>query len=446
MPKWSFRGGTHPPENKSSTAGLPIVPAKLPSRIAVLIHANSGCLQAPIVAKGDQVQKGQLLANPGAKLAVPVHSPTSGKVVGIGPVRTASGALDQAIFIEPDGEDRLAETCAPVTNLESLSKEQIIGIIMDAGIVGMGGAEFPTHVKLTLPANAKVDTLLINGAECEPYLTADHRLMLERSGDIVRGAQILMKALGVTRTVIGVEDNKPDAIEAMTKAASKAPGVEVVSLRTRYPQGSEKQLIKSTLGRDVPPGCLPFHVGVVVNNAATAVSVADRFDRGLPLIERVVTITGSAIAHPANLLVKIGTSAGELIEQCGGFVGEPAKLIFGGPMMGMAVSSPDVPTSKGCSGILALSRAEARVYEPMPCIRCGRCIEACPMGLEPAVLHQWSDSGIWDQAEACHAMDCIECGVCSYECPSRRNLVQSIKRAKFEIGVRRQAAKERRAK
>jgi electron transport complex protein RnfC len=292
----------------------------------------------------------------------------------------------------------------------------------------------------------KVDTLLINGAECEPYLTADHRLMVERPGDVVRGTQILMKAIGVDRAVIGIEDNKPDAVDALSRAVAEASAggaVEVAAVRTHYPQGSEKHLIKSVLGREVAPGCLPFSVGVVVNNVGTAVAVADRFDRGLPLIERVVTVTGSGVAQPANIMMKIGTPAIELIEQCGGFTGDPGKIIFGGPMMGAAVPAADVPTTKGTSGILVLDRAESRSVEPMPCIRCGRCVESCPMRLEPALLHQWSEAGMWSEAEAYHALDCIECGVCSYECPSRRNLVQAIKYAKAEIGARRRAARER---
>ncbi|MDD4336301.1 MAG: electron transport complex subunit RsxC [Firmicutes bacterium] len=443
MPKGSFRGGVHPPENKERTAALRTVVARRPSQVVVLLHQGSNCPLTPTVARGDHVRMGQKIADTEAKWGVPSHSPVSGKVASIGLVRTAFGAQDQAIFIEPDGEDVLDESCVPVDNVFSQPPEKLIEIIREAGIVGMGGAEFPTHIKLSLPPKVEVDTLLLNGAECEPYLTADHRLMVERPRDIVRGAQILMRAIGVMRTRIGIEDNKPDAIHAMRDAAVSAAGVEVVPVKTRYPQGSEKHLIKSVLGREVPPGRLPFSVGVVVSNVGTAAAVSDRFDRGLPLIERVVTVTGSAVATPMNLIAKIGTPASELIEACGGFVGEPGKIIFGGPMMGMAVPSADVPTGKGTSGILVMSQEESVAFKEMPCIKCGQCVDACPMRLEPAFLHQWSGAGLWDEAEAYHAMDCIECGVCTYVCPSRRNLVQAIKRAKFEISARRRAARER---
>lgn len=425
---------------------MPIVAAQRPSKVVVLLNMGTGSALSSLVAKGDLVHKGQKIADPIGRFGVPSHSPVSGKVAAIGAVRTGLGTMDQAITIEPDGQDTLDESCVPVENADSLSPAEIVSIIREAGIVGMGGAQFPTHVKLTLPPNAKVDALLINGAECEPYLTADHRLMVERPEDVVRGTRILMKAIGVDRAVIGVEDNKPDAVEALQRAiASAAPAgtIDVVAVRTHYPQGSEKHLIKSVLGREVAPGCLPFSVGVVVNNVGTAVAVADRFDRGLPLIERVVTVTGSGVANPANIMMKVGTSAIELIEQCGGFVGDPGKIIFGGPMMGAAVPSAEAPTTRGTSGILVLDRAESRSFEPMPCIRCGRCVELCPMRLEPALLHQWSEARLWSEAEAYHALDCIECGVCSYECPSRRNLVQAIKYAKAEIGARRRAARER---
>lgn len=425
---------------------MPIVAAARPSRVAVALNTGTGGALSSLVARGDLVRKGQKVAEPVGRFGVPAHSPVSGKVTATGAVRTGLGMMDQAIIIEPDAQDALDESCVAVENVDSLSQAEIVSIIREAGIVGMGGAQFPTHVKLTLPPNAVVDTLLINGAECEPYLTADHRLMVERPQDVLRGTRILMKAIGVDRAVIGVEDNKPDAVEALKRAAVGAAAgetIQVVAVRTHYPQGSEKHLIKSVLGREVAPGCLPFSVGVVVSNVGTAVAVADRFDRGLPLIERVVTVTGPGVAKPANIMMKIGTPAIELIEQCGGFAGDVGKIIFGGPMMGAAIPSADAPTTRGTSGILVLDRAQSRSFEPMPCIRCGRCVELCPMRLEPALLHQWSEAGLWSEAEAYHALDCIECGVCSYECPSRRNLVQAIKYAKAQIGAMRRAARER---
>ncbi|MCR4426382.1 MAG: electron transport complex subunit RsxC, partial [Firmicutes bacterium] len=367
MPKGSFRGGVHPPGNKSSTAGLSIVRAQRPSQVVVMLRQATRSALTPIVEKGSAVLMGQKIADSEDRRAVPVHSPVSGKVTGIVTVRAWNGCLEPAVAIESDGEDTLADSVAPVAEVEALSREELLAIIRDAGIVGMGGAEFPTHAKLALPANVKADTFIINGAECEPYLTADHRLMVERPADVVRGAQILMSAVGVSKGIIAVEDNKPDAAEALRHAARAAQGIEVAVVETKYPQGSEKHLIKSVLGRSVPPGCLPFHVGVVVNNVATAVAVADRFDRGMPLIERVVTVTGSAVASPANVLARIGTKAQELIDQCGGYSMEPGKIVFGGPMMGCPIPSTDVSISKGTSGILVLSQAEAKRIEPIAC-------------------------------------------------------------------------------
>ncbi|OPZ65454.1 MAG: Electron transport complex protein RnfC [Firmicutes bacterium ADurb.Bin506] len=445
MPRGTFRGGIHPPGNKSLTSGLPTEPAKQPSKICVPLNTASLPLTS-LVAKGDTVRRGQMVANTDAKFGVPMHSPVSGKVTGISAIRTCAGIDDMAIIIENDGNDTLDESCVPMTNVMSMSRDEIIAAIRGAGIVGMGGAMFPTHIKLAVPPSAKVDTLLLNGAECEPYLTADHRLMLERPDDVIAGAQIIMRAIDVKTCIIGIEDNKPDAVASMGKAAAKASGIQVMAVHTMYPQGSEKHLIKSALGRAVPPGCLPFQVGVVVSNVGTAAAVADKFYRGLPLIDRVVTITGSAVARPANLLMKIGTLASELVEQCGGVKGELGKAVFGGPMMGQAVWSLDVPTTKGTSGILLMTAAEAVEQETLACIRCGRCVDACPMRLEPALLHQWAQQKRWSEAENYHALDCIECGACAYSCPSGRPLVQAIRHAKFEINAIKKAARERGAK
>jgi len=445
MPRGTFRGGIHPPGNKSLTSGSPIELAKQPSKIFVPLNTASLPLTS-LVAKGDTVHKGQKVAQCEAKFGVPMHSPVSGKVTGIVAIRTCAGIDDMAIVIENDGNDTLHESCVPVPEVMSMSRDEIIAGIREAGIVGMGGAMFPTHIKLAIPPTAKVDTLLLNGAECEPYLTADHRLMLERPGDVIDGAQIIMRAIDVKRCIIAIEDNKSDAVTAMTAAAAKAQGIEVLAVHTMYPQGSEKHLIKSAVGREVPPGSLPFSVGVVVSNVGTAAAVADKFHRGLPLIERVVTITGSSVVRPANLMMKIGTLASELIEQCGGIKGELGKAVFGGPMMGQAVRSLDVPTNKGTSGILLMTAAEAVEHEALACIRCGRCVDACPMRLEPALLHQWAQGKLWNEADKYHALDCIECGACAYTCPSNRPLVQAIRHAKFEISKIKKAAKERGAK
>jgi electron transport complex protein RnfC len=359
-----------------------------------------------------------------------VHAPVSGKITAITEIPHLSGKMVGAITIENDNLETSA-ACVASPDYISFTTEQLIDRILAAGIVGMGGATFPTHVKLSPPKGKPIDTLIINGVECEPYLTADYRLMLEKPAEIIAGAKVLMKILGVKKGFIGIEANKPKAIDAMKKALGNDASLSVVTLKVKYPQGAEKMLIKAIVNREVPPRALPLDVGVVVQNVATAVAVHDAARYSRPLIERVVTVTGDAIIEPKNLLVRIGTSVADLIAECGGFSGDPAKVIMGGPMMGFALPSVNTPVTKGTSGIIALSAKSALCSDDFnPCFKCGRCIDACPMGLIPSMLGVLSEKGFYEQTKEYNLHDCFECGSCTYVCPSKRPMVQFIKLAK----------------
>jgi electron transport complex protein RnfC len=404
-------------------------------------HIGAPC--EPVVQIGDEVKVGQKIGEAKGFVSVPVHSSVSGKVTAVEPRLYSGGMAVPCIVIESDMQNIVSDQVVPKGDLTGLSAEDIKNIIKEAGIVGMGGATFPTHVKLAPPPDKKVDTVILNGAECEPYLTSDHRLMLEYPENVVFGLQALMKALGVKKGYIGIETNKPDAIEKVFEAAKDVADIEVVALKTKYPQGAEKQLIYACTGREVPSGGLPADAGVVVNNVGTAAAVAKAIKTGMPLIERIVTVTGAGVNSPKNLLVKIGTSFRDIIEQCGGLKGKVGKVIAGGPMMGITQFSLDIPAIKGTSGILVLSEEEARLPEPSNCIKCGKCVETCPINLMPVNISMYSLANRHDQAEALNAMDCIECGSCSYVCPAKRPLVDSIRVSKREILARRKKAQSK---
>ncbi len=431
--RFTFRGGIHPPHFKEATENVAVERAKEPQIVTIPLHQHIGASCEPLVKVGDKVKIGQKIGGAQAFVSAPVHSSIAGTVKKIVSLPSSTGSNTMSIVIESDGSNEIHEDVKPKGKLHSLSKEKILEIIKEAGITGMGGAGFPTFVKLSPPPEKTIDTIILNGAECEPYLTADHRLMLESPKKIVLGLKAIMKAVGVRKGYIGIEDNKPDAIEIMEKAAINDPHIEVVVLKTKYPQGDEKRLINAATGRIVPSGGLPMDVGVIVNNVGTAFAVADAIETGMPLVERVVTVTGSAVKEPKNLIVKVGTSFKEIIEQCGGYKQKPGKIISGGPMMGIAQYTDEVPVIKGTSGILVLNEKEAHIPNPQACIRCGKCVDICPVNLQPLFISQFSMKRMYDEAEGYQALACIECGSCSYICPSKRPLLHSIRMAKREI-------------
>lgn len=432
------KGGIHPPYRKEISAKGEITPIKAPERVVVPLSQHIGAPCSPTVAIGDEVKIGQIVGIAEAFVSAPVHAPISGKVVALGEFPAPAGKMVNCVVIENDGQEQWVDLKEDEDYL-SVPPDEMKKKISAAGIVGMGGAAFPTLVKLSPPKEKPIDTIILNGAECEPYLTADHRLMLERPGDIINGLKVLMKCLGVKKGFVGIESNKPDALETMTNAAVAAgsinnTSIEVYGLEVKYPQGAEKMLIAALTGREVPPRALPMDVGVLVQNVGTAAAVYEAVRYGRPLIERVVAVTGHGITRPGNYRVKVGTLISHLIEQCGGFRGRAAKVISGGPMMGFALYSLDVPVTKGTSGILVMDEAEAvHTGEFTACIRCGRCVEICPMGLMPSMLSVLSEAGFYEDTKAYNIFDCFECGSCAYVCPAKRPIVQFIRLAKSMV-------------
>ncbi|RLD76225.1 MAG: electron transport complex subunit RsxC, partial [Bacteroidetes bacterium] len=428
-------GGVHPPENKlSADQAIEVLP--LPKQAFIPLNQNLGAPGVAQVQKGDVIKVGQLLAKGEAFISSNVHSPVSGKVLKIDNVMDPSGYRRPAVVVNVDGDewvDGIDRTDTLVKEI-TLSQKEIVEKIHQLGIVGLGGATFPSHVKLMVPEGKTADVLIINGVECEPYLTADHRLMIEKGDEVMVGTTILMKGLGVERAIIGIENNKPDAIKNMTELAGKYKGIEVCPLKVKYPQGGEKQLIKATIKREVPSGKLPIEVGAVVNNVGTAFAVYEAVQKNKPLIERVVTITGKSVAKPGNFMVRIGTPIRELIEKAGGLPEDSGKMIGGGPMMGKALLSMDTPVVKGSSGILILRESESKRVDVKNCIRCARCVSVCPMGLEPVLLAQLAEMEMWEESEQENVMDCIECGSCHYTCPSGRPLLDYIRLGKNKVG------------
>jgi len=436
----TFSGGIHPVgDGKCLSNSAAIKKAPLLEKYFVLLAENAGKPPVPVVKKGDKVDKYQLIAAADGFVSANLHSPTSGEVGGIVEVPGPMGVPAQAVEIIADGEDRGEPPFEPIPDWRNADPEILKKRVAEAGLVGMGGASFPTHVKLAPPPGKSVDTLILNGAECEPYLTADHRLMNERTEKVVRGAAIFAKILNVKHACIGVEINKGDAIEKLQKLGEEYQ-VEIVPLKVRYPQGSEKQLINAVTGRQVPSGGLPMDAGCVVQNVGTAAALSDAVVLGIPLVERIVTVTGEVVVNPGNWELKIGTPAIEAVKLADGVTAEPGKLIFGGPMMGFAQKSFDVPIAKNTSGILLLPVKVALNFASTGCIRCGRCVQGCPMHLLPCLLSTAIEADRFDLAAQNHVMDCMECGSCAYVCPDHRPLVQNIRRAKAEL--RKQSAKK----
>ena len=437
------KGGVHPEENKISHDS-PIQVQPIPKTVSILLGQHIGKPASPVVSRGDEVKVGTLIAQADGFVSANIHSSVSGKVKKIETILDASGYQKPCITIQCDGEDTWEETIDRTPEIVrdiKLSSEEIIQRIAECGIVGMGGATFPTNVKLMPPKDATPECVIINGAECEPYLTADHRTLLERGEEVLIGLQILMKSVGVTKGYVAIENNKRDAIEKLTQLASTMPGIEIVPMKVKYPQGGEKQLIDTVLKRRVASGQLPVTEGAIVQNVGTALAVYEAVQKHKPLVERVVTVTGKAVKNPCNLLVRIGTPLSELIETAGGMPRSTAKLVSGGPMMGKAVYSDEIPVAKGTSGVLMLLDEDTKRRPMRNCIRCAKCVGACPMGLNPAFLMRDTVYKDWEALESNHVYDCIECGSCSFICPANRPLLDHIRIGKGRVMAIRRARK-----
>lgn len=436
----SFKGGIHPPHSKEYTEDKPVVIAVEPEKVHITLRQHIGAPATPLVKVGDEVKLGQKIGEAGGFVSASIHSSVSGVVKAVKNHAILGGSA-LTVSIENDMKNEAHESVKPKGELDDLSAKEIIEIIKEAGIVGMGGAGFPTHVKLSPPPDKKIDVVILNGAECEPYLTNDYRLMLENSSDIIFGLEAFMKVFDLKEGYIGIEDNKPEAIKVMKEAAKGNPGIKIVGLRTKYPQGAEKQLINAVTGREVPSGGLPMEAGAVVNNVSTAAAVATAIKTGMPLIDRICTVTGKGIKEPKNIKIKVGTMISEIVDQCGGYEENIGKLIIGGPMMGIATYTDQIPSIKTTSGILVFTEEEARIPEESQCIKCGKCVETCPAFLQPSYISAYALINNMEMAEKYNAMDCIECGTCSFVCPSKRPLLESIRLAKREILAQRRKTK-----
>ena len=433
----SFKGGTHPHDNKEHTKDKPIRELT-PSKIMVYpMSQHIGAPCEPIVEKGERVLMGQKIGDSSAFVSVPVHSTVSGTVIAIEPRLHPNGTKVMSVVVENDFQDELVETIKNYDDLDSLTKEEKLDIIRKAGIVGHGGATFPAHIKLNPPKDKKIDYCIVNAAECEPYLTSDYRVMLKSPDLILNGLNEIMKILGVDKAYIGIENNKPEAVKIMSDYAKDYKGIEVCVLKTKYPQGSEKHLIKAITGREVPSGKLPADAGVVVNNIDTCTAVYNALKFRQPVFHRVVTVAGSAVSEPGNFWVRLGTSFEDILDAAGYDAGMAKKVIMGGPMMGISQASTEVPAIKGTSAILAFGEEELTLKEEVNCFRCGRCVENCPMGLVPVQLNSYAKNGDTENCLKYDIMDCIECGVCSFNCPCGNHITQRIKITKRKIAASR---------
>ncbi|MBI3753704.1 MAG: electron transport complex subunit RsxC [Deltaproteobacteria bacterium] len=436
----TFNHGIHPSYHKELTSGKGIEKAALPKKVIIPLQQHIGAQCKPLVKKGDAVTEGQKIGEISASfVTAPVHSSISGKVKDIEKLPYPGGGKVLSVIIEGDGTTKEWGNGSIGLELESLTAEALRNIIKEAGIVGMGGAAFPTHVKISPPKEKKIDAFILNGCECEPYLTSDHRLMVEEPEKVFWGMKALMKAVGVENGFIGIEENKPDAIEALEKVVSGSggSGIKIVALETKYPQGAEKMLIKAVVNRKVPVGKLPMDVGVVVNNVGTAFAVYEAMKYNKPLIERVVTVSGNGIQEPKNLLVRIGTSFEDVLNQCGGITKDGEREVLnGGPMMGISQTILDVPVVKGTSGITVIAGAEIKPNTYQPCIRCASCVEVCPVNLMPYKIGDLGRLYRLDEFKTWGGLVCIECGCCSYTCPSKRPLLQWIRVGKVKVRER----------
>ncbi|MDD4971170.1 MAG: electron transport complex subunit RsxC [Paludibacter sp.] len=428
-------GGIHPKEHKLS-AGIKIQPAAIPMQAIIALGQNLGGPSVSVVEAGDVVKVGQLIGKASGFVSANVHASVSGTVVKIDGHIDASGYNVPHVFIDVQGDEWLEtiDRSPEIIRECTLTPAEIIKKVSDSGIVGLGGATFPTHVKLSPPPGKTAEVLIVNAVECEPYLTCDHQLMMEKAEEILVGVTILMKAIGVKRAVMGIENNKKDAIEVMKKMAKTFEGIQIIPLKVQYPQGGEKQLIDATIGRQVPSGTLPIEVGAVVQNVGTTFAIYEAVQKNKPLFERILTITGKSVKNHGNFRARFGTPLANIVEQAGGVPEDTGKIVAGGPMMGRALSSLEVTVAKGTSGVLFMQTMESARKKMQNCMRCAKCVVACPMGLEPYLLMNQSERSMWTEMEGDRIMDCIECGCCSFSCPSSRPLLDHVRFGKANVG------------
>lgn len=432
----TFFGGVHPKSKKEATEHKPIKKVPMAARLKVPMIQHIGAPCEPTVFVGDTVKKGQLIGKSDAFISAYIHAPTSGKVVEITEKEHPVLGMCESVVIESDGKNQWVDGLPKNRDWQEMSVKEIIQAVREAGVVGLGGAAFPSHVKLSPPPDRKIVALVVNAAECEPYLTADHRSMLDCTDEFITGTKIAMKALGVEKCYIGIEVNKSDAIQLLQEKLTGSE-IEVVQLACKYPQGGEKSLIYAISGQEIPSGGLPADIGYVVHNVGTLIAIKRAVVEGIPLIERVVTISGSCILNPQNLVLPIGITFEDAIELCGGFMQNASRVIMGAPMMGIAQRTLKAPVIKGTSGITTLSHEEVELNKEGNCIRCGSCVRACPMGLEPHMLSRLIQMSMYEQAKTDYnLLDCIECGSCVYVCPAKRHIVQNIKTAKMQVSAK----------
>ena len=437
--KHSFRHGIHPPESKELTRAVPIRRMPFPAEVVLPLRQHAGKPARVIVRKGQRVERGDVVATSDGFVSVPIHASAAGTVTAIELCPHPDGSMAEAVRIAVDPYSAQIARTRMVPEWSGLTREQVVDAVQQAGVVGLGGAAFPAHVKLVPPKDTAIEVLIVNAAECEPYLTSDHRVMVEYPERVLEGTRIMMHALGVQRAVIGIEKNKPDAIEILRNALPLDADITVLPLTVKYPQGAEKMLIKALTGREVQSGKLPASVGAIVQNVGTLACIAEVFETGLPLVERIVTVTGPGIRKPSNLIIPVGTRLREVIDFCGGLTDDAAEILFGGPMMGIPQPELDVPVIKGTSGIVVLTRKQLERRRTMPCIQCGRCLDACPMFLNPSRLGMLAQAGRTEEMQEEHLADCMLCGSCSYVCPSSIPLAQMFSLSK--AALRRQVAK-----
>lgn len=428
-----FRHGVHPEERKELTCALPIRRMPFPDEVVLPLRQHAGKPAKVRVRVGDHVERGDVIADADGFVSVPIHASAAGRVVDVDWSPHIDGTMAMAVRIKVDRHALHLPRPRLVPRWEGLMPEQVIQAIQDAGVVGLGGAAFPTHVKLAPPKDVTIHTIIVNGAECEPYLTSDHRTMVEYPARVLMGVRVMMHTLGVRKAVVGVERNKPDAIEALTAALPGDLDLTVLPLTVKYPQGAEKMLIHAVTGQEVPSGKLPASMGVVVQNVGSAAAIAEVFETGLPLIERIVTVSGEGVRKPANLIVPVGTRLIDLLDHCGGLTEDAAEVIIGGPMMGLAQSNLEAPVTKGTTGVVVLTRQQVQTADVYPCISCGRCLDACPVFLNPSELGQLAQLGRYEEMEPLHLADCMICGSCSYVCPSNIPLAQLFSFSKLAL-------------